>query len=69
MSRTKHHKNQRSNKWGLDFGAKYNCDKGYRGCHGHFAKLLANKERRNKSKKIIVFEIDTINSNSFCSLI
>ena len=57
MSRTTHHKNQRSNKWGLDFGARYSCDKGYGGGFGWFAKHLANRERRNESKSIILSEV------------
>ena len=57
MSRTTHHKNQRSNKWGLDFGSRYSCDKGYGGGFGWFAKRLANRERRNESKRIILSEV------------
>ena len=57
MSRTRHHRRQRKQKCGLDFGAKYKCDKGYCAGSGSIPKDLADSERRNESKKIIREEI------------
>lgn len=57
MSRTKHHRHQKHNKWGYDFGARYNCDKCFHNGTGFFSKLLANRERRNESKRIILSEV------------
>ena len=57
MSRTRHHKEQKRNNWGKDFGAKYKCDKGYAAGTGPVPKDLADKERRNEGKKIILTEL------------
>ena len=57
MSRTKHHRGQRNQKSGLDFGAKLNCDKGYHAGSGKFAKDLADSERRAADKKAIREEV------------
>ena len=58
MSRTRHHRNQDSNKCGLDFGAKYKCNKGYSGGCGTPAKNAANSDRRIDSKRIIKEQVD-----------
>jgi len=53
MSRTKHHRMQKANKCGVDFGARYNCDKQHGGGTGPYTKKLAAKERRSEGKKIV----------------
>lgn len=57
MSRTKHHRNQRNNKDGWDFGARYKCNKTYGGGTGPQAKNNADRERRMDSKKIVCDEV------------
>lgn len=54
MSRTYHHRNQKVIKGGVDFGARYNCDRGYCAGTGPYPKHLARRERRNESKKFIL---------------
>ena len=39
---------------GYDFGAKYNCDKGYNAGTGKAPKKLANKERRKNATKQVL---------------
>jgi hypothetical protein len=56
MSRTTHHKV--NHHVGEDFGAKYNCNKGYAQPYGKEGRKLAAKERREKSKTEIIKEID-----------
>jgi hypothetical protein len=58
MGKTYHHKNQRKNKCGYDYGAKYDCDRGYCQPKGPEGKNLADRERRNKSKKLIQQELE-----------
>jgi len=53
MSRTIHHRSQKHAKRGLDYGAKYKCDKGYCVGSGSYPKKLAAKERRIESKELI----------------
>jgi len=53
MSDTYHHKNQKANKLGKDFSAKYNCDKGYGAGTGKLPKKLAKRERRQVGKKLV----------------
>ena len=50
MARTCHHKGQRVNKCGLDFGAKYNVNKCYGAGSGRVPKDAAHKEMRNDAK-------------------
>ena len=45
MGKTYHHKNQRNNKRGYDYGAKYDCDHGYCQPKGPEGKNLADRER------------------------
>lgn len=54
MSRTK----KGSKGSGYDFGARYNCDKGYCAGIGKTPKNLADSERRNEAKKIIKKELN-----------
>ena len=58
MSRTYHHKEQRKNKGGLDFGARYECDKHYSTQANKESKDIARSERRNLSKRVIRRELD-----------
>ena len=58
MARTKHHRNQRSNKCGVDFGARYKCDKGYHSSTGSIPKDIADTERRQEGKAIIRREVE-----------
>ena len=60
MSRTKHHRSQKHAKCGQDFGAKYQCDKGYSAGTGAIPKELANTERRIDGIKIVRDEISQI---------
>lgn len=60
MARTRHHGNQRSNKTGVDFGARYKCDKGYSAGTGSIPKDFADTERRQESKAIIRREMANI---------
>jgi len=53
MARTRHHRNQRENKCGVDFGARYKCNKGYSAGTGSIPKDFADAERRKESKAII----------------
>lgn len=50
MARTYHHKGQRGNKCGLDFGAKYNVNKYYGAGSGRVPKDAAHREMRNDAK-------------------
>ena len=50
MARTYHHKGQRVNKCGLDFGAKYNVNKCYGAGSGRVPKEAAHREMRNDAK-------------------
>ena len=50
MARTYHHKGQRINKCGLDFGAKYNVNKYYGAGSGRVPKDAAHREMRNDAK-------------------
>lgn len=59
MSRTK----KGSKGCGYDFGAKYNCDKGYSGGIGKTPKDLADIERRNQGKKEISEQLKRINND------
>ena len=50
MSRTAHHRNQKTVRAGHDFGSRYNCGKGYGHGVGPHPKNLARSERRSESK-------------------
>lgn len=63
MSRTKHHRSQRNNKCGVDFGARYNCDKGYHAGTGAGAKQLADQERRHIDKLTVKQGLEEVDSN------
>jgi len=60
MSRTKHHRSQKSHPHhcGWDYGGKYKHNKHYGGGYGSFARHVADKERRNESKAIIKTELE-----------
>lgn len=58
MSNTRHHRGQRANKAGHDFGKRYKCDKHWSGGTGRVPKTLAHKEMRNESKVIIQRELN-----------
>lgn len=60
MSRTRHHRHQKYNKYGLDFGSRYNCNKNYGGGCGPAAKHAANRERRHKDKEETMTDEDLI---------
>lgn len=58
MTRTKHHRQQKYKHQGHDYGAKYNCNKGYSCPYGKDGRDLADSERRNESKRIIKEELN-----------
>ena len=51
MSRTKHHRGQKHQKVGLNFGGKYNHNKFFDGGYGRVAKDAAHIELRQKDKE------------------
>lgn len=57
MSRTKHHKGQKHRRYGLDYGAKYNSNKGYGGGYGPKAKDAADSDRRQEDKRVVREEL------------
>lgn len=50
MSRTNHHRGQRDNKCGFDFGSKYKVNKYYGGGSGRIPKDAAHRQMRNEGK-------------------
>lgn len=58
MSRTRHHKNQRANHCGHDYGARLNCNKHYTCGYGSYGRYLGKRERRRLDKKIIASELN-----------
>ncbi|MCP5007442.1 MAG: hypothetical protein GY941_26420 [Planctomycetes bacterium] len=57
MSRTKHHRNQKRRRCGLDFGARYKSNKGYGGGYGPQAKNAADIDRRQEDKRVVREEL------------
>ena len=53
MSRTKHHRNQKHARLGLDYGARYKYNQHYGGGYGPPAKHGAKRERRRDGKLLI----------------
>jgi len=60
MSDTRHHRRQKYQHCGEDYGARYNCDKGYGTAYGKDGRQKAKEERRNESKKIIKKELNEL---------
>ena len=58
MSRTRHHKGQRENNCGWDYGARYRCDRTYGQSKHPYGKLLAHREMRADGKLIIYQELN-----------
>jgi len=58
MSRTNHHRTQRHNHCGYDYGGKYKHNKGYGGGYGSDGRNAAHREMRADSKVIIRSEIE-----------
>lgn len=58
MSRTNHHRNQKSNHEGHDYGGKYKHNKHYGGGYGVDGRNAADKERREEGKDIVEEELD-----------
>jgi len=61
VSRTRHHRSKKHQKCGVDFGARYKCNKGYGGGCGPDAKNAADSDRRIEAKHKI--ETGLIESN------
>jgi len=51
MSRTNHHRQQKQNKLGLDFGSRYKHNIKYGGGYGKTAKLASHIELRQRDKQ------------------
>ena len=58
MSNTFHHRNQRKNRKGYDYGGKYKHNKHYGGGYGTDGRDAADSERRAQSKTIIAEALD-----------
>ena len=58
MSRTNHHRNQKQNRCGYDYGGRYKHNKHYGGGYGVDGRNAADKERRHQSKEYIEDELD-----------
>lgn len=58
MSRTKHHRSQKANHEGYDYGGKYKHNKHYGGGYGKVGRDAADKERRSESKRIVEEGLD-----------
>lgn len=64
MSRTRHHRNQKHQHNGFDYGGKYNCNKNYAQGYGTDGRDLADSERRRESKQIIRDELEGMEDGS-----
>jgi len=60
MSRTYHHRNQKTQHIGHDYGARYKCNRKFNQSYGKYGRALADSERRNVSKDMIRDELDEI---------
>ncbi len=60
MSRTKHHRNQKHQHNGQEFGSRYKCNRLYCQSYGKDGRDLADTERRNDSKRIINEELEML---------
>lgn len=58
MSRTTHHRGQKSRHDGHDYGARYKCNKRYGQGYGKDGRDRAHKEIRHNSNLIIKEELD-----------
>ena len=61
MSNTHHHKGQKNQHCGHDYGGKYKHNKHYGGGYGVDGRDAADSERRQQSKDIIASELDELN--------
>lgn len=60
MSRTKHHRDQKSIHCGYDYGGKYKHNKHYGGGYGADGRNAADKERREEGKDLCEAGIDEL---------
>lgn len=60
MSRTNHHRNQKTQHLGHDYGSRYNCNRKYTQSYGKYGRDLADSERRNESKVIVKDELNEL---------
>ena len=58
MSRTRHHRGQKSQHNGHDYGGRYNCNKGYGNSYGVAGRDRARVERRNDDDRINPDELE-----------
>jgi hypothetical protein len=57
MSNTKHHRNQRSQKSGCDFGSRRPGNEGYSAGTGPYAKSRTHRMERAQAKEIVSKEV------------
>ena len=67
MSRTNHHRNQKSNHEGYDYGGKYKHNRHQGGGYGTEGRDAADKERREESKSLVEEGIDALDPFQFNS--
>jgi len=60
VSRTNHHRNQKTQHLGHDYGSRYNCNRKYSQSYGKYGRDLADSERRNEDKLIVREELDEL---------
>ncbi len=60
MSRTRHHKNQKHQHNGHEYGSKLKCNKHYGNSYGVDGRDLGDSERRNEERHIIIEELKEI---------
>jgi len=60
MSRTKHHKGQKNQHNGHDYGSRYKCNKHYGAAYGKESRDIAHKEMREEGKEQIEDELKDV---------